>query len=547
MNCAWLGSLSDRHRSGGALARSLGTAATLAASMLLLSGCLSIKSQSASQRAPGVISLNIEVCASDRDRNIYEECDPDGTDGTPQNTAETDSGNDAVEGELVGQILAGFRVPAGTIAPDGFFSAAQEVFFSKSETYTAALTSQFPPEEGQEWVGYLSTSKNINVDNEFSRKTTFRPEFTLPPQPGGQPLTGPIAWRAVVALRATNPDAPVTCTTTCSDSPPPARVPINLPAPVSDFGVLAGGTAQAGHGETATVSFPLRYLDGNTLGPQVFSVSATTNLPSTSATTSVSTVGAVPNSTNPVSVSVPVPPGTPLGNYTVTLAAAVGDPPVTRTNTATIQVVDKLAPAVRIGSPADGATFVQGQNVPADYSCSDELNGTGVRACSAPVANGSPIDTSTVGTKTFTVGASDHAGNAASLTRSYTVVAPPPRRIVVSLGFDFAAFRRFTTFSRMQVRPVPRGSRVRATCRVRGKKCPGKARKAFTKRNARGTVSLNKRYKRIRLRAGTKITVRVTKPGFIGAVKILTVRAAKRPKVVNRCLPAGGRRPQRRC
>ena len=141
--------------------------------------------------------------------------------------------------------------------------------------------------------------------------------------------------------------------------------------------------------------------------------------------------------------------------------------------------------------------------------------------------------------------ASDHAGNTANLTRTYTVVA---RRIPrVSLSFDFAAFRRFTTFSRMQVKGVPRGSVVRAKCTFKGRKCAGKARKAFTKRNARGTVSLNKRYKRIRLRAGTRITVRVTKPGFIGAAKILDVRAGKRPKLDDRCLRLGSSRLRKVC
>ncbi|MEZ0293839.1 MAG: hypothetical protein ACAH82_14945, partial [Solirubrobacteraceae bacterium] len=58
-------------------------AASAAALLLVLviaaSGCIAIKSQSSSQRAPGVISLNVVVCASDSDRDVYATCDPDGT------------------------------------------------------------------------------------------------------------------------------------------------------------------------------------------------------------------------------------------------------------------------------------------------------------------------------------------------------------------------------------------------------------------------------------------------------------------------------------
>ena len=94
----------------------------------------------------------------------------------------------------------------------------------------------------------------------------------------------------------------------------------------------------------------------------------------------------------------------------------------------------------------------------------------------------------------------------------------------VTLSHDFAAFRTGTRFSRFQVKRVPRGSTVKATCAVGRRKCPGKARKAFTKKRARGTVSLKKRYVGVFLPAKAKITVRVTKSRRIGAVKIMTIR-----------------------
>ena len=247
-----------------------------------------------------------------------------------------------------------------------------------------------------------------------------------------------------------------------------------------------------------------------------------------------------------VRVAVPVPRGTALGTYTVRLSAATGSPAVTRSNTATIRVVDRIAPGIRISTPAEGATFLRGASVRADYACSEEFNGSGLRSCGGPVPPGAPIDTGSVGRKSFSVNASDFGGNTAAASRSYTVVAPPPERIVVTLAFNFRRVRGLTRFTRLRVRRVPRGSRVRATCARKRKKCPRKARKAFSKRRASGSVNL-KRFLRVRFRPGTKITVRVTKRGRIGAVKILTVRKRKPPRIVDRCIPAGSKRVQRRC
>ena len=82
--------------------------------------------------------------------------------------------------------------------------------------------------------------------------------------------------------------------------------------------------------------------------------------------------------------------------------------------------IDKTAPTITITTPADGATYTLNQSVAASYSCSDSLSG--VASCTGPVPNGSNIDTSTVGSKTFTVNATDNAGNTATKTHSYRVI-----------------------------------------------------------------------------------------------------------------------------
>jgi len=79
---------------------------------------------------------------------------------------------------------------------------------------------------------------------------------------------------------------------------------------------------------------------------------------------------------------------------------------------------DTTPPTITITTPA-ATTYTLNQSVAADYSCTD--SGSGVATCSGPVANGSNIDTAAVGAKTFTVNASDVAGNVSSKSVSYNV------------------------------------------------------------------------------------------------------------------------------
>jgi hypothetical protein len=88
--------------------------------------------------------------------------------------------------------------------------------------------------------------------------------------------------------------------------------------------------------------------------------------------------------------------------------------------------VDSTPPVVTITSPADGASFVQGSVVLADYECTDEDGGSGLATCDGVggVADGAAIDTATAGPKTFTVTGTDSAGNVIAVTHDYTVLTP---------------------------------------------------------------------------------------------------------------------------
>jgi Ca2+-binding RTX toxin-like protein len=82
---------------------------------------------------------------------------------------------------------------------------------------------------------------------------------------------------------------------------------------------------------------------------------------------------------------------------------------------------DTIDPQIAITTPPQGATYTQGQSVAASYSCIDE--DSGVATCQGSVPDGANIDTSSTGTKTFTVNATDNAGNTSSVSHTYTVNA----------------------------------------------------------------------------------------------------------------------------
>jgi hypothetical protein len=117
---------------------------------------------------------------------------------------------------------------------------------------------------------------------------------------------------------------------------------------------------------------------------------------------------------------------TSLGTHTFTVSAAdVAGNPGTATSTYLVTAPPDLTPpTVTITAPADGAVYSMGQVVLADYGCTDEAGGSGLATCDGPVANGEAIDTS-LGTHTFTVSATDVAGNPGTATSTYLVLGDP--------------------------------------------------------------------------------------------------------------------------
>jgi hypothetical protein len=109
------------------------------------------------------------------------------------------------------------------------------------------------------------------------------------------------------------------------------------------------------------------------------------------------------------------------GSYTfrVTASDAAGN---TATTTTAYTIVDRTSPSIVITTPANGAVYLQDDAVTADYACADQPTGSGLLSCSGDLATGAQIDTAAVGSRTFTVIATDNASNTATSSSSYRVV-----------------------------------------------------------------------------------------------------------------------------
>ena len=180
-------------------ARTATLAVVLIAVALVSSGCVAIKSESASQRAPGVVTLSLQVCVNDLDGTRYQDCKP------PSNTAENDNGQDAVSDPPLpanGQMLVGFRVPDGTTAPGDLPEHDGRLTFASSPGYTSALTAEYLPDRRVPLGGVPLTGFTFDGTTAANFMFTFNPEFGLPSGSDGAPFAGPFRWRAVIGVRA---------------------------------------------------------------------------------------------------------------------------------------------------------------------------------------------------------------------------------------------------------------------------------------------------------------------------------------------------------
>lgn len=81
--------------------------------------------------------------------------------------------------------------------------------------------------------------------------------------------------------------------------------------------------------------------------------------------------------------------------------------------------IDKNPPVIAINIPADGAEYFLNQPLNADWSASDGISG--LASATGTLPSGSAIDTSSPGTRIFTVNAADSAGNTDTRASTYNI------------------------------------------------------------------------------------------------------------------------------
>jgi hypothetical protein len=119
----------------------------------------------------------------------------------------------------------------------------------------------------------------------------------------------------------------------------------------------------------------------------------------------------------------------------------------------------------------------------------------------------------------------------------------PFPRVTSTLLSRFDIFRRFVTFTRLRLAPLPAGATVEVRCR--GKGCPYKKRsRRFDRRAARRDLLGRFDLGDARLKPGAVLQVRILLPGHVGKVVRFKVRKPpKAPVSRQRCLPPGATKP----
>ena len=248
------------------------------------------------------------------------------------------------------------------------------------------------------------------------------------------------------------------------------------------------------------------------------------------------------------------------GRYTLTVRAT--DAAGNFVEQARAFAVDTGPPDTTITSgPGDGSsteatslTWGLGASEASTFECRLYLTATGPGAfapCSGAASH--TVSGLAAGSYTFEARAIDGFNNVdpTPVKRTVLVVSPPPvipppvvhqttifqQVIVVTLTFSYHADKKATRITALTVNSVPKGATVSARCPK------GCAKKSLVVKNAKGNVSLKALAGKKPLKLKTKITVTVSRPGAVGAVKVLQVQKRKAPTVQSLCLPPGAAKP----
>ncbi|MBV9797297.1 MAG: Ig-like domain-containing protein [Solirubrobacterales bacterium] len=272
------------------------------------------------------------------------------------------------------------------------------------------------------------------------------------------------------------------------------------------------------------------------------------------------------------------------GTYTATLTSStkVGMPTITATSASAGNVALGQAALTQIHGPAktmtlsleprsivaNGTSYTTAVATVSDANGNLVPDGSVVFSSSDPRDEVSGVANNGNGTYSALIRSSTRPGavaiRATDLTANLSVLAVLRETasggsllLLVTMQWTFRYTPVYTKVLSLVVNGVPAGASVFVDCHARG--CPfTEHRKAVagTKRcgpngkrrcATRATIDLTSDFQHHRLRAGTEITVAITRPRWIGKYYLFNTRAGRAPRVQVACLPPGATRPNAGC
>jgi hypothetical protein len=113
-------------------------------------------------------------------------------------------------------------------------------------------------------------------------------------------------------------------------------------------------------------------------------------------------------------------------------------------------------------------------------------------------------------------------------------------RLRRTVSYDIKYGTAYSVFTSLSVKPGRAGDHIRLRCKGRGCRIGTKV-LDVAKNTAR--ISLTKHVRGARMRPGASLEVRITRPGTVGKSVKYTVRAGRKPRKRERCLPPGSTTP----